>query len=372
VRKTYKYRVYPTRQQAEALDGQLGEACRLYNAALQERRAAYRQAKTSLSYYDQANQLKVIRAAGHLGLANFSACQDVLRRVQKTFEAFFRRVKAGEKPGYPRFKPRARFDSYTFPSYGDGCRIRDTGKLYCQGVGELKVKWHRPWQGMIKTVTLKRDADRWYVAFSVECEPSALPDSSETVGVDMGLEVFATLSNGTRIENPRYFKTAQAHLRRAQRKVARRRHGSHRRRKAARLSQRAHVHIGNQRRDFHHQVARQLVNRYGLIAVEDLNIKGLASGMLAKAVHDVGWGLFLMILLGKAVEAGRIGVKVYAPGTSQECPCGAPVPKRLGDRWHLCLTCGLSVPRDHASALCIKGRGHRLQTSTVDRSRAVA
>lgn len=138
--KTYRYKLYPTRKQAEALEAQLAEACTLYNAALQERRDAYRKAHTSLNYYDQANQLKAIRADGTLGLANFSACQDVLRRVHKTFEAFYRRVKARETPGYPRFKPRARFDSYTFPSYGDGCKIRDHGKLYCQGIGDLKVK----------------------------------------------------------------------------------------------------------------------------------------------------------------------------------------------------------------------------------------
>jgi putative transposase len=372
VRKTYKYRVYPTRRQVEALNGQLAEAASLYNAALHERRDAYRKATTSLHYDDQANQLKAIRAAGHLSLANFSACQDVLRRVQKTFDAFFRRVKAGEKAGYPRFKGRSRFDSYTFPSYGDGCRIRDTGQLYCQGIGELKVKWHRPLKGDIKTVTLKREAGRWYVCFSVACEPSPLPENHESVGVDVGLESFATLSDGTRIDNPRCFKTAQAQLRRAQRRVARRQKGSHRRRKAVQALQRAHAHVRNQRRDFHHQVARQLVNQYGVIFVEDLNIKGLASGMLAKAVHDVGWGLFLMILLVKAGEAARVGVKVYAPGTSQECPCGAPVPKRLGDRWHHCAACGLSVPRDHASALCILSRGHRLQASTWPSGASVA
>ncbi|HEX2276565.1 MAG TPA: transposase [Candidatus Tectomicrobia bacterium] len=364
VRKTFRYRLYPTRRQGEALAAQLDEARTLYNAALQERRDAYRQGKISLNYYDQANQLKAIRADGSLGLANFSACQDVLRRVQKTFDAFFRRVKAGEKAGYPRFKGRTRFDSYTFPSYGDGCRVRDNGRLYCQGLGELKVKWHRPLHGTIKTVTLKREAGRWYVCFSVEVEPSPLPGSTEAVGIDVGLEAFTTLSDGTRIENPHYFKTVQAQLRRAQRRVARRKKGSHRRRKAVQALQRVHAHVRNQRRDFHHQVARQLVNRYGVIAVEDLNIKGLARGMLAKAVHDVGWGIFLMMLLGKAVEAGRRGIKVYAPGTSQECPCGAPVPKRLGDRWHHCDACGLSVPRDHASALCIKLRGLRSQASS--------
>jgi putative transposase len=364
--------MYPTKRQQEALTAQLADACTLYNAALQERREAYRKSRTSLNYYDQANQLKAIRAAGHLGLANFSACQDVLRRVDKSFKAFFGRVHRGDTAGYPRFKSRSRFDSYTFPSYGDGCRVRENGKLYCQGIGELKVKWHRPLTGTIKTVTLKREAGHWYACFSVECEPSPLPESAETVGVDVGLEAFATLSDGTRIDNPRYFKTAQARLRRAQRRVARRKKGSHRRRNAVRTLQRVHAHVRNQRRDFHHQVARMLVNRYGLIAVEDLNIKGLAGGMLAKAVHDAAWGAFLLILLGKAVEAGRVGVKVYAPGTSQRCPCGAPVPKGLGDRWHHCKVCGLSVPRDHASALCIDQLGRRCYAPTWTSGSSVA
>src|SRR2546423_13437963 len=129
MRKAYKYRLYPTDGQTTALETQLGEACRLYNAALQERRDAYRLTGTSLNYYDQANQLKAIRAEGGCALANFSACQDVLRRVDKTFKAFFRRVMNGEQAGYPRFKSRRRFDSYTFPSYGDGCRLTDT-RLY--------------------------------------------------------------------------------------------------------------------------------------------------------------------------------------------------------------------------------------------------
>jgi putative transposase len=313
VKKSYRYRIYPTRRQAEALDGQLAEACRLYNACLQERRDAYRRAHTSLNYYDQANQLKAIRAAGHLGLANFSACQDVLRRVDKTFKAFFGRVQRGGKAGYPRFKSRSRFDSYTFPSYGDGCRVRENGKLYCQGIGELKVKWHRPLTGTIKTVTLKREAGHWYVCFSVECEPSPLPESHETVGLDVGLEAFAMLSAGTRIDNPHYFKTAHAQLRRAQRRVARRKKGSHRRRKAVRALQRAHVHVRNQRRDFHHKVARHLVNRYGLIAVEDLNIKGLARSMFAKSILDAAWGTFILILLGKA--AGSCPARGEGRGT---------------------------------------------------------
>ena len=145
MRRTYRYRLYPTRAQGVALNTQVDEACRLYNAALDERRSAWRMNGISLGYYDQANQLKEIRAAGDVGVTNFSACQDVLRRVNKTFVAFFRRVKAGEKaPGYPRFRSRLRYDSLTYPSWGDGCALRPSGRLYLQGVGDLKLKWHRP------------------------------------------------------------------------------------------------------------------------------------------------------------------------------------------------------------------------------------
>ena len=356
MRKTYRYRLYPTAPQTEALDMQLGEACRLYNAALQERRDAYQRGGRSLNYYDQANQLKDIRAAGALGLANFSASQDVLRRVDKTFKAFFRRVKAGLKAGYPRFKSRRRFDSYTFPSYGDGCRLTGT-RLSLQGVGHIKVKLHRPVDGTIKTVTVKRECGKWYACFSVEVAAEALPESTARTGLDVGLTAFATLADGTEVNNPRYYRRAQATLRIAQRRVARRKRGGKNRRHAVLLLQKAHVKVKNQRSDFQHKIARQLVNAYGVIAVEDLNIKGLASGMLAKSVNDAGWSAFIAKLAYKAAEAGRQLVYVNPRGTSQTCLCGAAVPKTLSQRWHQCSDCGLSAARDHVSAQLILGLG---------------
>jgi len=356
MRKTYKYRLYPTAAQTTALEAQLGEACRLYNAALQERRDAYRTTGASLTYYDQANQLKAIRAEGVCELANFSACQDILRRVDKTFKAFFRRVTAGQHAGYPRFKSRRRFDSYTFPSYGDGCRLTDS-MLYLQGVGHIKVKLHRPVNGSIKTVTVKREAGKWAVCLSVEYEAEPRPETAAAVGLDVGLLSFATLSDGSTIDNPRCYWKAQAKLRRAQRRVARRKRGSHNRRKAVVLLQKAHAHVQNQRIDFHHKTARRLVNTYGVIAVEDLHVKGLASGMLAKSVNDAGWSAFINKLDYKAAEAGVRLVKVNPRGTSQACLCGAPVPKTLSQRWHQCEACGLSAARDHVSAQLILGLG---------------
>jgi putative transposase len=364
MRKTFKYRLYPTGNQAQALDYQLGEACRLYNGALQERRDAYQYAGISLSYYDQADQLKDIRAEGGCDLANFSCSQDVLRRVDKTFQAFFRRVKNGETPGYPRFKPRSRYDSITFPSYGDGTRLRDNGKLYVQDVGEIKVKLHRPVAGRIKTVTVKREAGRWYVCFSVEVVGAPDTQMYEDIGIDLGLTSFAVLSDGAVIDNPRWYRRAQAKLRIAQRRVARRKRGSKGRRKAVQTLQRAHAHVRHTRRDFHHKVARELVERYSVIFVEDLNIKGMARGMLAKSVSDIAWGGFLQILRDKAEEAGRVVLGVNPSGTSQTCTCGAPVPKTLSQRWHECLACGLSLARDHVSALLIQGLGRSLVSLT--------
>jgi putative transposase len=356
MRKTYKYRLFPTDAQAQALDAQLGEACRLYNAALQERRDAYQKSGVSLHYYDQANQLKEIRTAGSLGLANYSACQDILRRVEKTFKAFFRRVKAGQKAGYPRFKSRRRFDSYTFPSYGDGCRLTDA-RLYLQGVGHIKVKLHRPVDGVIKTITVKRECGKWHACFSVEGEATPLPGTDTYTGLDMGLTAFVTLADGTEIDNPRYYQRAHAKLRLAQRRVARRKRGGKNRRKAVLLLQKAHAKVKNQRTDFQHKIARTLVNAYGIISVEDLNIKGLASGMLAKPVNDAGWSAFIAKLAYKAAEAGRKLMSVDPRGTSQTCLCGAAVPKTLSQRWHQCPACGLSAARDHVSAQLISGLG---------------
>ena len=364
MRKAYKFRLYPTGKQTEALSDQLTQAQRLYNAALEQRRFAYKRRGVSIGYLEQAKDLKEVRAAGECRLANFSACQDVLRRVDKAFQAFFNRVKRGDKPGYPRFKSRHRYDSYVFPSYGDGCRIRDNGRLYLQGIGEVKVKWHRDIKGKIKTVTVHRQAGRWFVCFSVEFDAEPLPKLDTEVGIDMGLTHFATLSTGETIENPRWFKVAQAKLRRAQRKVARRKKGSTGRRKAVLELQRVHEHVKNQRRDFHHKVARKLVDTYQFIAAEDLNIKGLARGMLSKSVVDAAWDGFFQTLSAKAEEAARQFVQSNPAGTSQYCLCGVEVRKTLAVRMHHCHNCGLIKPRDEVSALLILRLGRSLKALT--------
>lgn len=352
--KVFRYRIYPTKAQVQSLELQLAVCCELYNAALQERRDAWKLNRKSISWLDQILQLKDIRSNRiDVAAINGHALQNVLKRVDLAFEGFFRRIKTGDRAGYPRFKSASRYDSLTFREIG---KALSGDKLRVSKIGFVKIRLHRPLQGAIKTLTIKREAGRWVALFAVECEIAPLPFSQSTVGVDLGLSVFATLSDGTAIENPRWFRTAQAKLRRLQRRVARRKKGSNRRRKAILLLQRFHNHIRDQRRDFHHKESRKIVNQNGLIAVEDLNVKGLARSVIAKSVIDAGWSNFIDMLTYKAEDAGRLLVKVDPCGTSQTCTCGTMVRKTLKERVHLCLDCGLSADRDHVSAQIILGR----------------
>jgi putative transposase len=376
MRKAYVYRLYPTTSQIQAMTGQLSLACELYNACLEERGEAYRRVGKSLSYLDQANQLKEIRRIRpDLGALNFSMLQGICRRVQRSFENFFRRVKAGETPGYPRFRSVRRFDSITFPSYGDGCKL--TGKklylqgigqikvkLYLQGIGQIKVKLHRPIEGVIKTVTLKRSCGNWYVCCSCDLG-DVTPDAATgpAVGIDLGLKAFLVTSEGEQVAAPKLYRKAQARLRRAARRVARRRKGSDRRTKAIRVLAKAQQHIANQRKDFHHKTALGLVRRFGLIAHEDLNLRGIARSSLAKSTHDAGWAGFLAILAHKAAEAGVTVVAVNPRNTTQACSgCGTlpPVRLTLADRVHTC-SCGLTLDRDENAARNIRALGLSVQ-----------
>lgn len=352
--RVYKFRIYPSKRQLQALTNQLAICCELFNAALQERRDAWQIEHKSITWFDQNLQLKEIRRErSDVEAMHVHTLQATLRRVDLAFKAFFRRVKAGEKPGYPRFRSAARFDSMTFRDIG-GVLIGN--KLRISKVGQVRIKLHRPVEGTIKTMTVKREAGRWFAIFACEAEPKPLPFSPNMVGVDVGLTHFATLSDGRAIENPRHYRKAERVLRVAQRRVARRKKGSNRRRKAIALLQRIHAHVRNQRADFHHKESRKLVNSFGLIAVEDLNVKGLARTRLAKSIYDAGWSSFIDKLIYKAEDAGRALVKVDPRGTSQTCTCGAEVRKTLSQRWHLCLNCGLSLPRDHVSAQIILSR----------------
>jgi putative transposase len=352
VLRVYRYRLWPTRAQEHSLFGLLNVCRELYNAALQERRDAWQKQHVSVSKKTQAHELKEVRAVREdVALVHNHLLQDALTRLDRAFRAFFRRCKAGEKPGYPRFKGRGQYHTLTFKDapHKNGIALCSGGKrLRIYGVGNVKVKLHRPLEGTLRqaAVTLGTD-DHWYVQFTCAVEPKPLPPTSKEVGLDVGIKTFAMLSDGTPIENPKWQAASRLRLERAARRVDRRRRGGSGRRAAARLLRHVHAKVVRQRLDFHHKTAKWLVENYDTIAVEDLNVKGLAKGMLAKQVHDAAWGQFLWVLGGKAESAGRSNPEVDCRGTTIDCSgCGEPVPKELSERIHRCPKCGLVLDRD--------------------------
>lgn len=353
MQRTYKYRLYPNRKQREILEQHLDLCRELYNAGLQERMEAYKH-RTPVRWLEQQAQLPAVKEARpEFQSVHAHTLQAVLIRLHRSFENFFRRVKKGEAPGFPRFKSGGRFNSLVFTPQAfkiQGHRVQ------ISKVGAIKIKLHRPLPEKIGTLFLKRVCGAWYACFACEVEPHLLSQSSLAIGIDVGLENFAALSDGTVIKNPRWYRNAQQKLRIAQRRVSRRKKGSNRRRKAVLILQKEHERIANQRKDFQHKLSHHFIQKYGIVAVEALNAKGLAGGMLAKSVHDAGWSAFLSMLAYKAGSAGRQFIAVDSRETSQTCVCGASVPKRLSDREHVCTGCGLIAPRDHVSAQVILQR----------------
>jgi putative transposase len=358
MKKAYLYRLYPSDEQAALLQQQLDVAREVYNACLLERREAYRMAGVTPNYYDQANQLKAIRRdRADVAAVNFSMLQAISRRAQRAYENFFRRIKAGRPAGFPRFKSKVRFNSITFPSYGDGCKLKDN-RLYIQGVGILKVKLHRPVGSTIKTVTLKRVGARWYAVLVCEVAVVPLPATGQGVGIDLGLVSFLMTDKGQPVEHPQPLRAARARLRRAQRSLARKKRGGRRCQKQRQRVARLHEKIANVRRDFQHQTAHKLIVAFDVLCHEDLAVKNMVRNhSLARSISDAAWGQFIAILVGKAEGAGRQTIAVNPRDTSQTCVCGELVPKDLSQRWHHCPRCDLSLPRDQVSAMLIKALG---------------
>ena len=360
MKRAFKFRLFTNANQERELAAALESHRRLYNVCLDYKELAYQCFGASLNYCDFSRWFKGQRTTNpYFARLNFSSAQATMRRLDKSFANFFRRVKEGAaKPGYPRFKGREWFDSIEYPAYRDGLRLTGN-RLYVQNVGTIKVKLHRPVDGTIKTVTLKREAGKWYAVFSCEVpdvpvQPSNLP----AVGIDVGLTHFLTDSNGRQEGNPRYLKEALPELRRAERSKSRKKLGGSNRHKAVVRLQKIHALVANQRREHHFQVANRLVLAFGFIAVERLNISGmLKNDRMSRAISDVAWGNFLNVLQHKANKAGAQFVAVDPKGTSQTCTCGQRVPKELWDRWHECPACGLSQQRDHVSAQVILARG---------------
>jgi putative transposase len=387
--RAYKFLIRPTVGQEQALSAMLRDHCALYNAALQERRDAYRHAsRTTVRYGQQSAQLKDIRAFdADQARWSFSSQQATLRRLDKAFAAFFRRVKAGEKPGYPRFRSSGRFDTVDFPKDGDGCRWDATEhdpitRVRPQGVGSVRVHQQRPVAGKDKTISVKREGRRWYVILTAEqAQPEPLPATGSAVGIDMGIANFLADSRGGFVPNPRHGAKAAAKLEAAQQALGRCKRGSKRRRKQVETVARLHRKVRRQRLDHAHKTALALVREHDFIAHEDLKIYNMvrtpapkpdpdqpgtyppngaaAKAGLNKSISDAGRGEFLMILTAKAESAGREVIAVDPRNTSRACPeCGHTAKEnRLTQETFHCVACGHQVHADTVGSLNVLRAG---------------
>ena len=352
---TFKYRLLPTKGQKTILNTMLGECRWLYNHFLEKRKTAWEQNKESLGYYSQTVSIvKLKQERPSLKCVYSQSLQNVAMRVELAFQAFFRRIKTKEKPGYPRFKGKGWYDSITYPQ--TGFKIKEN-KLNFSKIGIIKIKLHRPIKGTIRTCTIRRQRDKWYVCFSAECEIKSLSKSNKAVGIDVGLENFATFSNQEKISNPRFFKTEQKALAKAQRKLSKQKNGSLERKKAKKAVIRIHERICNRRSNFCHQEARKLVNRFGIICIEDLSINEMKKGnfrSINRSIGDVAWGQFAQFLSYKAESAGRQLIKVNPAYTSQTCSnCGNRQKLELSNRTYHCPCCNFLLDRDINASLNI-------------------
>lgn len=394
MRRAYKFLLRPTSMQTRALAEMLRDHCSLYNGALQERRDAYRHiSKTRIRYGDQSAQLTEIRGFDPLGQGrwSFSSQQATLRRLDKAMQAFFRRVRSGHKPGYPRFRGVNWFDTVESPKDGDGCRWNSTPhdpvtRVRFQGVGHVRVHRHRPVKGRVKTVSVKREGRRWYVILACDDVPAEpLPATGVVTGIDMGVTHFLTTAQGVHVANPRYGRRTAEALAEAQRALTafprnrRRDHRTAKHRHAVEKVTKLHRKVRRQRVDHAHKTALAMVRAYDRIGHERLSIANmvrapkpkpdpatpggfLANGAAAKAglnrsILDAGWGVFLGILPHKAESAGRVLIPVNPANTSRTCPeCGhVDGANRDGEKFR----CAACQHTDHADRVGAWNVAHR-------------
>ncbi len=401
MRKAYKFRISPNKATEQKLTWVLDRCRELYNACLQERRDAYtikvkqspnyydpewrKQAAQEyfISYYDQQNELpemKEIREE-YQDIGSH-VLQNVCKRVDDAFAGFFDRIKQGKTPGYPRYQGKNRYESFCYPDKA-GWKLKGD-RLTLTKIGTVKVKLHRPIEGKVKTCTIKREGAHWYAVFSCEVEAQPrLAYTDETVGIDLGLLHFATLSTGDTIENPRYYRRTEKKLAKAQQVLSRKKRWSHRRARVVKRIARLHRKARTQRKDFLHKASRSLVDTFDTLVFEELapsnlsrrpkpkqdeNGKYLPNGASAKAglnksILDAGWAEFQQYCSYKAEEAGRVVLFVSPKYTSQVCSgCGQVRKKELSERWHSC-ECGTELDRDHNAAINIQRLGRSLHAA---------
>ena len=358
VRKSFQFRLRPTKKQAKALQAQLDECRWLYNELLEQRKLAYEELDLSLSKYQQSMLLPLLKEErATLTQIHSQVLQNVVDRLDKSFQAFFRRCKAGEKPGFPRFRGMHRYNSFCYPQSGFSLVGKE---LKLSKLGTIRVKMHRPIEGEVKTCTLRRNASGdWDVSLSCEVNVESSTPKQEAIGIDVGLENFATLSNGQEISNPRFFKNGEKVLAKAQRKLAKLKKGTQERRKQGKIVAKIHERISNQRKDFCHKESKKIVDQYQYICVEDLDIKKMVErSHFAKSITDASWNQFRQFLTYKAAEAGRKLGLVNPAYTTQDCyQCGYREEKKLSERTHCCSRCGYKATRDLNAAQNILALG---------------
>lgn len=363
--KNYRYRIYPTGKQTRTMENILDQCRWVYNHFLEERKNSWENDKVSVGYYDQAKMLPELKKERpELKAVHSQTLQNVAVRVDLAFKAFFRRCKAGETPGYPRFRGKFRYDSFTFPQAPSGCCIK-TGRLAVSKVGHIKMVQHRSLDGCPKTATIQRSTTgKWYVTFACEVEPKRLEKKENSVGIDVGLHTFAYFSDQGKIDNPHFFKREEKELAKAQRKLSKEKKGTPERNRRRKVVARVHERIRFKRDNFTHQESRKVVDRYGNIYVEDLNVNRMKQDKhLAKSISDAAWSQFFAMIQSKAEEAGRVFEAVNPAYTSQTCSkCGhrqkMPLSKRIFD----CPCCDCHIDRDFNAAVNILKIGVGLHT----------
>ncbi len=368
MRRNFKYRANINKEtETNAIDWI--DKCRtIYNLALEQRILLYKQHKFSISCYSQGKELVELKKQfPGFKTVDAQCLENVLDRLDRGFKSFYRRIKISNiKAGFPRFRSAERYDSFTLRQHGWKLNGR---YLYIRNVGRFKLFLCRPVDGEIKKVTIKKDqTGKWFVTFSCDKVPEkTFSKTDKKIGIDVGIKSFLVDSDSNVIENPKYFRKSEKLLRRRQRKFARRKKDSSGRKEARLLVAKAHEKVTNQRKDFLHKVANNYIEKYNVIAVENLNIGGMVKNRhLSKSIADAGWGIFFDLLSYKAEEAGRIVIKVNPNGTSQICSqCGEKVPKKLSVRVHNCPHCGLILDRDENASRNILALGQSVQASTL-------
>lgn len=349
MRKTYEYRIYPSKAQVSKMNTILEECRWVYNQTLELRKTMWESDKRTISLYDTNKKLtewKFDRKT--LNSAQSQVLQNAQLRVDLAFKSFFRRCKTGENPGYPRFKGYGRYDSFTYPQSGFKLHTDDT--FYLSKVGRVKIVSHRPFEGVIKTCTVKRTStNKWYIALSCDIgETSPLPKTGKVTGIDLGLITYIQCSDGSKIDKPRFFKDSQKTLSKIQRRYSKSK--TQRNKHSVAL---VHEKVKNRREDFCHKASKSLVEKYDFISHEDLDVQNmLEQKRYSKSISDAAWNTLIQFLSYKAESADKIIVAVDPRGTSQRCSqCGCNVPKKISDRNHNCPHCGFKSSRDLNSAI---------------------